>query len=93
MFRVGVFVLNLLKKTRSPLLQLLETSISAKCCEQAADVFVWPPQIYLDSILAHKLVGVLPAKIVLNDSIANDHVAEYDLAVITKRHTASHANK
>ncbi|KAM5353206.1 hypothetical protein ACJZ2D_016897 [Fusarium nematophilum] len=64
-----------MKEIGSPLLELVEASIGLEYGHQVADIFIRPAKIVVDGVFAYKPVWVAPAEIVLDNGLADDHVA------------------
>jgi hypothetical protein len=70
----------------------LGNTIGLEHGQQIASILVWLPQIILDSVLAHKMITILPPKVVLNNGLADDDVAEQDLVAIPSlRHATAYS--
>jgi hypothetical protein len=69
------FTLELLKKLRSPLSQPVGTTIGLEHGEQSTNTSC-KADISFSGILLRKVVLVLPREIILNNSAADDHIAQ-----------------
>ncbi len=85
--------LELLEKVRSSLLKPLSAIGSLELSNQGAKVFIGLGHAVLGGLLGFELVRVLPAKVVLHDGIADDHVAQQDLLGAGLRNTATDSDK
>lgn len=47
----------------------------------------------LGGVFAEKAVGVQPAQVILDDMLANEHIAEQNLAVLFALHSATDPNE
>ena len=75
------------------LLQALFFSLSFKDSDKAADIFVRSAEAILNRVLGNGLVMILSAKVVLKNSLADDHIAQEQFVRAWARYAATNSHE
>jgi hypothetical protein len=72
-------LLEVLEVFQKLVLKLIMHPVSLQTREKRLDVLVWSAKSFLNTTLLLESIGVLPAKIIFNNTVTDNHVPQDDL--------------